>query len=287
MSDSWVGPLLMLAAAASAALAWAAPRTVAPELGGALTVFLRTLMLLVVVTPWLALQSGEMLAAFRSPLHLLRLFAIGWSVTCFTVALGLAPLVQVTALSFAAPFFVLLLARIWHGEPIRLVQWAAVGIGSVGVVLVVSPAALTDAPGRLAGPLLALVGAFCLAIAWTSVRRLHAMRQSLAVLVVTPIVMTVAVSGVLALPELRLPPEATLPALAVAAVFTLLAHLLQCLSFRHGRPTRVAPVDFTRLVFAALCGILLLGEQPSRYLVFGALLIAGAALYASRTRPAG
>lgn len=255
VSDSWVGPLLMLAAAASAALAWTASRVVAPELGGAETVFLRTMMLLVVVSPWFFLRGREMLAAFRSPLHLLRLFAVGGSVTFFTVALGLAPLMQVTALSFVAPFFVLVMARIWHGERIGLAQWAAVGVGLVGVVLVVSPAELAAAPGRLNGALLALVGAFCLAVAWTSVRRLHSMNQSLVVLVVPPIAMTVAVSGVLALPSLRLPPVEMLPMLALAAVFTLLSHVLQCLSFKHGRPTRVAPVDFTRLLFASFCGM--------------------------------
>ena len=112
------------------------------------------------------------------------------------------------------------------------------------------------------------------------------MNQSLVVLVVPPIAMTVAVSGALALPSLRLPPVEMLPMLAVAAVFTLLSHVLQCLSFRHGRPTRVAPVDFTRLLFASFCGTVLLDEQPSRFLLIGSLLIVGAALQASRTRRA-
>ena len=177
---------------------------------------------------------------------MLRIFAVGCSVTCFTIALSLAPLVQVTALSFTAPFFVLMLARICYRERIDFARWAAAGVGLAGVLFVIYPAAgLAETPGQFNGVLLALVGSFCLATAWTSVRRLHSMSQSLAVLVVPPIVMTVAVSGTLALPSLQLPPVETLPVLAVAAVVTFLSHLLQCLSFRHGRPTRVAPVDFT------------------------------------------
>jgi len=284
VADGWVGPLLMLAGAGAAALAWTATRKIAPGLGGPETVFLRTLMLLVVVSPWLVFRGREMLVVFRSPLHLLRIFAIGLSVTCFAVALSFAPLVQVTALSFVAPFFVLILARIFYGEHVGAWQWLSVGTGFAGVILVLSPAALAAASGEIAGAGLALGGAFCLAVAWTSLRRLHSLRQPLLVLVVPPIVMTAAVSGALALPRLRPPPLEVLPTLAAAALFTLLAHLLQCLSFRYGRPTRVAPVDFTRLLFATLFGVLLLGETPSQFLLFGSLLIVTAALYASRVR---
>jgi drug/metabolite transporter (DMT)-like permease len=96
--------------------------------------------------------------------------------------------------------------------------------------------------------------------------------------------MTLAVSGAIALPDLTMPPASTLPVLAAAALLTLLAHVLQIVSFRYGRPTRVAPVDFTRLLFATLFGALLLGETPSHTVLLGALLIVAAALYASKTR---
>ena len=112
VSDSWLGPLLMLAGAAFAALAWTATRMVAPVLGGPETVFLRTLIPLVAVAPWLVLRGREMMVIFRSPLHLARIFAVGLSVTCFALALSYAPLVNVTALSFVAPLFVLVLARL-------------------------------------------------------------------------------------------------------------------------------------------------------------------------------
>ena len=275
----------MLAGAGAAALAWTATRVVAPLLGGPETVFLRTLMVLVVVSPWLVFSGREMLAVFGSPLHLLRIFAIGASVTCFAWALSLAPLVEVTALSFVAPFFVLMLARLCYGERVGALQWLAVATGFAGVVLLLSPAALAAASGPFAGALLAIGGAFWLAVGWICVRRLHAMSQTLPVLIVPPVLMTAALSAVLALPSFRLPPPEALPMLAVAAAFTLLSHLLQCLSFRYGRPTRVAPVDFTRLLFATLCGVVLLGETPSPFLLAGALLIVAAALYASRARP--
>lgn len=273
----------MLAGAAAAALAWTATRMIAPTLGGPETVFLRTLMLLVVVSPWLMFRGRELLVVFRSRLHLLRIFAVGLSVTCFAVALSFSPLVQVTALSFVAPFFVLILARVCYGEQVSPYQWLAVALGFVGVLLVLAPA-LKTASAQLVGALLAIAGAFCLAVAWSSVRQLHALRQPLHILIVPPILMTVVVSGALALPSLEPPPMAALPILAVAAFFTLLSHLLQCLSFRHGRPTRVVPVDFTRLLFASLFGILLLGETPSIWLMLGALLIVVAALYTSQVR---
>jgi drug/metabolite transporter (DMT)-like permease len=284
LADGWGGPLLMLAAAVAAALAWTATRVVAPILGGPETVFLRTLIVVAVLLPALIRWRREMLPVFRSPLHLLRIVAVGISVTCFAVALSLAPLVQVTALSFVAPLFVLLLARLFLGERVRAAQWLAVAAGLSGVVLVLSPATLAASPARFAGPLLSIGGAFFLAVGWTILRRLHSMQQALPVLVVPPALMTLAVSGAIALPDLAMPPASTLPVLAAAALLTLLAHVLQIVSFRYGRPTRVAPVDFTRLLFATLFGALLLGETPSHTVLLGALLIVAAALYASKTR---
>lgn len=281
LSDSWTGPLLMLAAAACAAFAWTATRTVALEIGGPSTVFIRTLMLLAVLSPWFLFNGRSMLVVFRSRLHLLRLVAVGLSVTCFTVALGLAPLAEVTALSFTAPLFVLLLARLFDAEPVGLARWIGVAVGLVGIALVVAPPALASPTRHIEGALIAVGGAFCLATAWTSVRRLHEMRQSLGVLIAPPLVTTVLVSGAFALPQLTLPSLRTLPVLAVAAVFTLLAHTLQCLSFRYGRPARVAPIDYTRLLFAVACGALVLNELPSQHALIGAALIVGAALQAS------
>jgi len=285
VSDGLLGPLLMLAGACAAALAWTATRAIAPLIGGPETVFLRTLILFVVTSPWLVFRGREMLLVFRTPLHLLRIFTVGVSVTCFAVALGFAPLVQVTALSFIAPFFVLILARLWHGERVLAAQWLAVATGFVGVLLVLSPGDTSPRSGHFVGALLAVVGAFCLAVGWTSVRQLLVMRQPLHLLLVPPLIMTLAVSGALAAPGFEVPPADAWPLLFIAAAFTILSHLLQMLAFRHGRPTRVAPVDFTRLIFASLFGTALLGETPSPFLLLGALLIAAAALYASRKRP--
>ncbi len=54
---------------------------------------------------------------------------------------------------------------------------------------------------------------------------------------------------------------------------------INILALRAGEASALAPLDFTRLVFAGVLGLAMFGEQPSGRVFLGAAVIVGAALY--------
>src|SRR5258707_8967620 len=103
-------------------------------------VLFRSLFALVVLVAWLALR-GEFPAALhtRRPLgHVGRsLIGTGGMFANF-VALALLPLAAATAFTFATPLIVVVLAALLALETGRIYRWAAVGVGLVGVIAMLS-----------------------------------------------------------------------------------------------------------------------------------------------------
>ena len=58
---------------------------------------------------------------------------------CGFTALSLLPLPDATAIGFASPLFVVVLAFLLLGEKVRVYRWSAVGVGFVGILVVLSP----------------------------------------------------------------------------------------------------------------------------------------------------
>ncbi len=63
---------------------------------------------------------------------------------------------------------------------------------------------------------------------------------------------------------------------------------INILALRAGEASALAPLDFTRLVFAGVLGLVMFGEWPADRVFLGAAVIVGAALYTlHRERHAG
>jgi drug/metabolite transporter (DMT)-like permease len=122
---------------------------------------------------------NELAAAVRTvrPLgHLGRgLVSVG-SMFCNFAALARLPIVDATAISFAAPLITVAMAAIFLKERVRIYRWLAVIAGFAGILVMLAPhfdpALHVRAPGSTLGLALALVGAFCSALSVIQTRRL-------------------------------------------------------------------------------------------------------------------
>ncbi len=119
----------------------------------------------------------ELGLAFRTanPLgHLTRASVGLTAMVCGFTALSLLPLPDATAIGFASPLFVVVLAFLLLGEKVRVYRWSAVGVGFVGILVVLSPH-LGDAEldsNSMIGALIGLTGAGFAALAMITVRKL-------------------------------------------------------------------------------------------------------------------
>ena len=104
-------------------------------------VFFRSFFALPVIFIWLWLW-GDLRSGLRviSPMgHFWRGFAGTAAMGLFFAGLGLLPLPEVTAISYAAPLLTVVFAAMFLGETVRAFRLAAVAIGLVGVIIILSP----------------------------------------------------------------------------------------------------------------------------------------------------
>ncbi len=203
------------------------------------------------------------------------------------IALGLAPLVSVTAIGQAQPLAVTMGAALFLGEKVGWRRWLAVGLGFIGVLIILRPG-LKDFDPNLLWVLLYVFGFAARDV--TSRVIPHHISTAFAV---AWAMLPLAVAGALLMPlqggwhPVDFP---TFLALCGTTLSTALALLLLTTALRTGEVSSVAPFRYTRIIFALSIAFVFFGEIPDLYTWVGAALIIGSGLYAffrERHRQAG
>jgi drug/metabolite transporter (DMT)-like permease len=234
---------------------------------------------------WLWQRSPLPRGASAWRMHLLRCALLLVSLVSYFHALTLLPLAQAVAISYLAPIFVSLLAVfVLHERPASGI-WFALALGLAGVVVSLWPELRAyrgpdgDAQGtaRLQG----IASAALAALAFSGVMvlaRLQAQRDSLWTIL---LVQNLLPCALLALPAAVFwqPFDAgdTLRVVWIGACATV-GLLALTYAFTHMEASRVAPLEYTSFVWAALLGYTLFAEVPTAATALSALLIVGGCL---------
>jgi drug/metabolite transporter (DMT)-like permease len=241
-------------------------------------VFFRSLFAIPVILVWLAL-SGHL----RDGLTTAQPLAHVWRGLVGTAAmglgfagLGLLPLPEVTAIGYATPLLVVILAAMFLGERVRAFRLSAVALGLAGVLIVLSPrlTVMGEAPDvrQTLGAVLVLGSAVFAALAQVFTRRLVQTES------VSAIVFYFSVSSTL-LSLITLPWGWAWPSLWVAAMLVAsgvlggLGQIFVTLSYRHADVSVVAPFDYASMLLALIVGYVFFGEVPTRTVLGGAALV--------------
>jgi S-adenosylmethionine uptake transporter len=198
---------------------------------------------------------------------------------------ALQPLAQAVAISSLAPIFVSLLAVfVLHERPASGI-WFALAMGLAGVVVSLWPElrAYRGLDGGAAGTarLQGIASAALAALAFSGVMvlaRLQAQRDALWTIL---LVQNLLPCALLALPAaLSWRPFDAGDTLAIAWIGACATVGLLALTyaFTHMEASRVAPLEYTSFVWAALLGYTLFGEVPTAATALSAVLIVGGCL---------
>jgi len=230
---------------------------------------------------------GELGAAFRTgrPLgHITRGLIAVVSMFLNFAALARLPLVDATAISFAAPFITVALAALVLKERVRVYRWSAVMGGFVGVLVMLWPylnvGALVTARSTAStvGAACAITAAFTNAGATIQTRRLTDSETTASIVFYFSLICTLA--GLVSLPfAWHVPSGPELTALIAIGVIGGLSHIFLTESYRYAPASVVAPFDYMALLWAFFFGYVLFGEIPSRYVYAGAAIVAGSGLF--------
>ena len=235
--------------------------------------FFRYVFGVVALIPWILYSGQARIRTRRLGLHFGRALLALATVMFFFAAVSWMPLAEATALSFTAPFFTTLGAAVVLGEVVGLRRWAAVVIGFAGAMIILRPGVDVISPTAL----LALASAATLAGGVLAVKKL-ARTESADTIVLYQSVLVLPLAAIPAAAVWTTPDGEALMWLALIGTLATLGQLAYVRAYAAADASAVVPFDFSRLLFAALIGFALFGEQPDAWTWIGAVVIFGATL---------
>jgi drug/metabolite transporter (DMT)-like permease len=240
--------------------------------------FFRSFFAIPVILIWLVSRGG-----FRQGLMTKRPWAhVGRGIIGATgmvlgfAGLGMLPFPEVTAIGFATPILVVVLAALFLGEKVRLFRISAVLLGLLGVLIVLSPTLDVDVGDRQKlGAIVVLTGALFGAAGQVFTRFLVRTEHTAAIVFYFSIMASLLTA--LSMPfGWVMPTPSTAIMLILAGLFGGVGQLLVTSAFRYADVSVIAPFQYASMLFALLIGYFIFDEVPTLVMLSGAALVIAA-----------
>jgi drug/metabolite transporter (DMT)-like permease len=210
--------------------------------------------------------------------HALRSVSGTVSMFCLFTAVTLIPLADVTAITFASPMFLTVLAMLFLGERIHRFRWTALGIGFLGVLIMIGPH-LSFAEGSSFGVLAALGAAMFSAIAMVFLRSMSGGGGEHAITITFYFSLTFTIcSALTALQGWPWPTASQWLFIVLAGLLGVIGQLLMTYSYRYAEASTIAPLEYTSIIMSVILGYVFFDEMPTLSVWIGAPLVVGSGL---------
>lgn len=226
----------------------------------------------------IAVRAGSSVFRTHAPmLHVLRGASGMLAMLSGFYAITQLPLATATAISFTKPLFMIPLAMLVLGETVRWRRWSATAVGFIGVLIILRPFGGPVDPAMF----VAMAGALGIAITVAVLKRMPPQEKTLTILLYFALLSTVLTAIPAAL-VWRTPTGQELALLVLMGLVGVTSQSMVVRGFRIGEATALSPLDYTRLLFASVIGILFFAEIPDMWTVFGAGIIIASTVYIAR-----
>ncbi|MEQ8389738.1 MAG: DMT family transporter [Thalassospira sp.] len=240
-------------------------------------VFFRNLFGLILIAP-LAFRSGiTPLKTKRLPMFLLRAVLSMGAMSFWFSALAYLPLAEATTLNFTVPLFGTVLAAIFLGEKVRQYRVAALLVGFGGVLIIIRPGAETMQMASL----FPIAAAVCMASAGLTIKSLSR-TENPTTIILYMMALTTPLTLIPALFVWETPSVDALLLMAAGAFMANITQLCNTNAFRVYDYGFVIGFNYLRLPFVLIIALVMFGEVPEIWLLPGAGLIIGSALFIAR-----
>lgn len=218
----------------------------------------------------------------------LRAVLVVVTATTFFYGLGTLPLAEALILSFLSPIFTAVLAVMLLGESLDRRIGMALAAGFAGVVVIVTLGGHLGGGGEAAsGSVLGAAAVLLSSLTYSASNVLLRARAQQDKVVVIVLIQNIAPALMLAVPGWifwETPAPSDVPTLVAVGCLGVAGHLFLARAYAAAEASRLAPLDYTALIWAVAIGYLAFGEVPTGWAALGgALILAGTAL-ASRRR---
>ncbi|HTQ14033.1 MAG TPA: DMT family transporter [Rhizomicrobium sp.] len=197
-------------------------------------------------------------------------------------AVLMLPLADVTAFSFIAPIFAVVLAATMLGERVGPWRWSAVAAGFAGVLVMVEPhggVLHLILAGRSSGAALAIMGAFLSAFVVVFIRQMSTTEKSETIVFYFMSVCALAgLATTLFWKAVPLSP-AQVSWLVLSGLLGGVGQICMTFSYRYAEPSLLAPFDYVAMVWAVILGYFVFAEVPEPVVMAGAGIVIAAGLF--------
>lgn len=210
--------------------------------------------------------------AVRGALQTLAALTFFWSLTQLALA-------EATVIGFTAALMVAPIAVVVLGEKLSAVAGAAAIIGFLGAVLAVSgsTAGAPENGNRLLGAAVCFIAALSYALLLVMIRLRTRKEDTLTIVTYTNVIPAMILFPYLMATD-PLPAPQTLPIYVGLALAGTFVWWLMTTGYGRAEAQKLAPIEYTALIWASLFGWVIFDEVPSLQLWLGALVIIAACL---------
>jgi drug/metabolite transporter (DMT)-like permease len=263
-----LGALLIVLAFACVAVMSAFGKAAKGVSTGAI-VFFQNFISLILFSPWVLRKGFAELRTSRVWLHLMRAFGGLLSQALMFAAVKRIALVDAVLLSNSAPLFIPLVAWVWLKEKIGGMVWISLAIGFAGVILILHPS-----PALLAHPaaLLAVSAALFSAFALVAVNQLSNTEPAQRILFYY-FLFSAAAAAPFAFLQWKNPTSREWLALGGIGAMMALSQWLIILAYKQASAERIAPFNYTVVIFSGLIGWVVWNNRPDLLALAGVLLV--------------
>lgn len=230
--------------------------------------FFRNVTGFVLLLPFLLRQDRALWKSKQPRLQLIRAVIGVCALMSWFQCLSMMPVADATAISFVTVLFVTIGASLVLGEKVGVRRWSAIAVGFVGTLIIVRPGSGVFGPGVF----VALASTVFWASSLLCVKVLSRTDSSVTMVFYANVYFT-AFSFIPALLVWTWPTWTQFGWMVLIGTMATLAHLCMATALRTTKATVVAPVDYTRLLWAAGVGYLVFGEFPDIWTWVGGTVI--------------
>lgn len=273
LSPNLQGMLWLLAAG----LCLTGMTTIAKHLGQELpsiqVIFFRALMGFTLAMPFLLRNGLHGLKTSRPALMTVRAFVGSMTMMCGLYAVIYIPLADAITITYSRNLFVAILAVVILREVMGPRRIAVLLVGFFGVLLMMRPTGHME-PAAL----VAVAGAFSGGLTIILIKILSR-TDSTAIQVVYAGLAGLVVTGVPTYMQWVTPTWEQLGLLLAMGVVSVTGQTCFIRGYAVGEASAIAPIDYTRLIFAGIAGFLFFGDVPDEITLIGAVIIVSTSFY--------
>ena len=273
-SNPVAGALWMIGAAFALVTMAILVRYLTPEYHVLELIFIRNVINLALMVPWLATAGLAALKTQRLGAHAARNGFLYAGNVAWYFAVTMVPLAELAALQFTMPIFTVVMAGLVLGERIGLHRALVIGAGFAGTLIIVRPGVIE--PG--AGPFVVLAAALLYSCAYIVTKQLSATDSGNQVVFYMSLFIVVF-SAIPAALVWRTPDLVDAAPLIAMGVSGYAAHYCLTRSMAAADASFVVPFDFLRLPLSAGFGTVLFAERLEPWTWLGAAVIFAGAYY--------